>query len=139
MPPVMAAAPANSSGADVPVRGSGAVSVAPFAFVESVPVGAPGGTYNGSGGDFATLFNPHATLANDARVGTLGSSLRALLKSSTSARFRAFASRCVNGASPQRHSIIFSTEVCSYGPSETTFAGDQGDATMHGTRKPSCW
>src|SRR3954469_23551571 len=76
IPPVMATAPATSSGCTgAPVRASAAGEVALLAFDVSDPFelsDAPGGTKSGSGGCLATLFNPHATLANDASVGAAG-------------------------------------------------------------------
>lgn len=47
-------------------------------------------------------------------------------KSNAPARFLAPLSRSVIGSRPQRHSIIFSTEQCSYGPAFSTFFGANG-------------
>src|SRR5690349_20312084 len=132
-PPIVAAA--SNSGLEPPVRGSVAARCASFADVPLLP-DAPlddGAVDTGAGGLLATVVGPHAMLANEAVRGASGLSVRVVVKSGVSARFRAFASRCVSGASPHRHSIIFNTELCSYGPSWWIFAADHGDTTMHGT------
>src|SRR5258708_903220 len=59
----------------------------------------------GDGGCFTVPVIWHGTLTNEASTGMSGVSVRTVEKSSTSARFRALASRNVRGARPQRHSI----------------------------------
>ena len=93
----------------------------------------------GCGGLAGVLVGPHAIDGCGDGSGMAGSSVRALVKSSASARLRALASRAVIGGRPHRHSIIFRIDVCSNGaPPETTRFCANGDAITHGTRKPSC-
>ena len=59
-----------------------------------------------------------------------GLSVRLVVKSRTSARLLAAASRAATGCSPQRHSTRLSTEAWSNGPLLATRAGANGDIVV---------